>query len=129
MKNAKSEITSHNKQLLASKTTPQDKTCNCRSKANPCPLQGYCLTDNLVYKAEITTEEGDHKIYIGTSGNAFKERYNGHKTTLKNRKKINTTELSKYFWKLKDEGKTPTIKWSIVNKIKNKINIKSGCTL
>ena len=88
MSNAKSEITSYNKQLLSNKATPQDKTCNCRSKVDPCPLQGYCLTNNLVYRADITTKEGDHKIYIGTSGNSFKERYNGHTTTLKIARKL-----------------------------------------
>ena len=68
-------------------------------------------------------------VYIGTSGNSFKERYTGHKTTFKHAKKKNTTELSKYYWKLKDQGKSPNIKWSIVKKINSGFNMKNGCNL
>ena len=130
LNNIKSEIAAHNRRVR-SKDTEQiaEKLCNCRSKKDPCPLEGKCLTSNLVYKADITTQEGDHMIYLGTSGNTFKERYTGHKTTFKHERKKNTTELSKYFWSLKDQGKTPHIKWSIAKKINSGFNLKNGCTL
>ena len=92
-------------------------------------MDGKCLTSNLVYRADITTTEGDHKIYIGTSGNTFKERYTGHKTTFKYKTKRNTTELSKFYWKLRDEGKTPDIKGNIVTQINSGFSLRNGCTL
>ena len=100
-----------------------------RGKPEDCPLKGQCLKRNLVYKAEIETTGGDNKIYIGTTGSDFKERYRNHKTSLTNEKKSKSTELSKHYWKLKKEGKTPTIKWSIVTEIRSKYSLKNGCTL
>ena len=83
----------------------------------------------MVYKAEISTEEGDHGTYIGTTGNSFMEPHRGHKSSLKYESKRNTTELSKFYWKLHDEGKAPEIKWSVITEIKSKYSIKNGCTL
>ena len=42
----------------------------------------------------------------------FKDRYYGHKSSLKNRD-ANSTTLSSYVWKLKDSGKEYDITWSI----------------
>ena len=41
------------------------------------------------------------ETYIGLAKNAFKERFNGHKTTFKHTIKRNSTELSKHIWNLK----------------------------
>ena len=130
MNNIKSEITAINRRITSDNSDHQaEKLCNCRSKVIPCPLDGKCLVTNLVYRADIKTSEEDHRIYVGTSGNSFKERYTGHKTTFKHKKKKNSTELSKYFWKLKDQGKSPEIKWSVVRKISSKTTLRSGCNL
>ena len=130
MNNIKSEITANNRRLTSSNSDHQpEKLCNCRSRTVPCPLDKKCLTSNIVYRADIKTNDNDHKIYIGTSGNSFKERYAGHKTTFKHKQKKNSTELSKYFWKLTDEGKSPQIEWSIVRKIIGKASLRSGCNL
>ena len=46
----------------------------------------------------------------------FKSRYANHKSSLKYPSKINTTELSKYFWELRDKGidkKDIKIDWRI----------------
>ena len=130
MNNIKSEINSHNKSLMRSGIdgTGDARTCNCRNK-NTCPLGGKCLTANVVYRAEMTTPEGDLGIYIGTTGNTFKVRYQLHKSSFKNKTKRNTTELSKFFWKLSDEGKSPEIKWSIIAKIRSGYSLRNGCTL
>ena len=127
--NIKSEIASHNRTLLNS--GPEDiggKLCNCQKKSE-CPLEGSCLLSNVVYRAEISTTEGDKGIYIGTTGNSFKERFRGHKSSFKMSSRRNSTELSKFYWKLSDEGKSPTIKWSIIAKIRSKHSLKNGCTL
>ena len=129
LNNIKSEITSHNQTLRNANDGPENKNlCNCRKK-DGCPVDGKCLKTNVVYRADIRTTEGDHGIYLGTTGNIFKERYGGHKTTLKYKSKRNTTELSNFYWKLKEEGKHPDIKWSIVTEIKSGYSLKNGCTL
>ena len=129
MNNINNEITSCNK-MLRSNTNEANtsRLCNCRGK-NTCPLEGRCLLSNLVYRADIETEEGDHDIYIGTAGNTFKERHGGHKSSMKHREKKDATALSQKYWELKDQGKTPKIKWSVVKQVKTKFNLKRGCTL
>ena len=127
--NIKTEITANNRKLTKKNKKEDTKLCNCKSKTEPCPLGNKCLSSNLVYRADITTKEGDHKIYIGTTGNTFKQRYTGHKTTLKHIGKKNTTELSKFYWKMKEENKTPEIKWSIVRQINAGFSLRNGCTL
>ena len=58
MRNIGSMISSHNKNILHPKQTSFG--CNCRDKEN-CPLNGECLTPNIIYCADITTNE--HKFY------------------------------------------------------------------
>ena len=129
LSNIKSEIASHNKSLISGGDKgASDKLCNCRKK-NECPLDGRCLTSNVVYQAEMTTNDGDCGVYIGTTGNTFKERYRGHKTSFKNKTKRSSTELSKFYWKLLEEGKSPNIRWSIIAKIRTGYSLRNGCTL
>ena len=59
MPDIKSIISSHNKAVLSnfyqSQTQTNDKECNCRKK-DQCPLDGKCLTQNVVYQATVTTQ-------------------------------------------------------------------------
>ena len=129
LNNIKSEIRSHNNALTADRDGMEvEKLCNCR-KPTDCPMRGECLKKNLVYRADITTDEGDDKLYIGSAGNDFKERFRNHKVSLSNKLKRNTTELSKFYWSLIEQGKTPKIKWSIVKIVKKNFNTRNGCTL
>ena len=112
MPNAKSTISNHNRRVLNNNvTTINEKTCNCRAKSR-CPLDGRCLTASVVYKAEITpTDTQESKVYFGITAGLFKERYNNHKKSLTNAKYAKETELSKYVWNLKENGKSFSIKW------------------
>ena len=48
--NIKTIIQQHNKRLLNTKNTPtRNAGCNCRKQ--PCPLNGHCLTECVVYEA------------------------------------------------------------------------------
>ena len=140
--NLNSVIASHNRKLLAldrAKTTvapmPKGrgtqnnpthlhqaapipaKTCNCRGGVQSCPLRGYCLTQGVVYRAEINTNvAGDKRIYFGSTGATFKERFNGHSSSLSNEKHQHDTTLSTYAWQLKRQGKPFSISWSVVTK-------------
>lgn len=113
--NMKAIIQRHNDTVLetgSEDTASSKRTCNCRVKAN-CPLEGKCLTRNVIYKASVTSE-GACMDYIGSTGNDFKERYNGHTSSFRKAAKRNSTALSKYIWELKDRGAKYDVKWSIL---------------
>ena len=80
MDNLKTIISSHNKKVSNSTVKPT-RMCNCRNKNN-CPLEGHCLTDEIVYKAEVKIEnvvpEQPTKVYFGVADTEFKARYNDH---------------------------------------------------
>ena len=98
MKNISNIIKQHNATVLSTSATPK-RLFNCRNK-DTSPLDGSCLKQCFIYKAEIHVES-DYKIYYGAVEGEFKFRYNNH------------TKLSKYIWKLKDLGKTFILKWTI----------------
>ena len=97
-----------------STTTP--KTCNCRDKNN-CPVSGTCLLTSCIYEATLTHESGKEKgekyTYIGLAGNTFKDRYNGHKSSLTHLSSGQTT-LSTYHHKLDKKGVKHKIEWQIL---------------
>ena len=103
-----------------------NKLCNCRKE--PCPVSKKCLLSNLIYRATVKSKNS-HKIYIGSTGNTFKQRYSNHKTTFLNKNKRHSTELANYVWKLKDSGTKFDIKWDILNTTKTKFNYRNGCKL
>ena len=113
MRNIGSIISSHNKNILHPKQTSFG--CNCRNKEN-CPLNGECLTPNIIYRVDITTTN-EHKFYYGTSQTTFKLRHNNHSCEIKYVKYQNCTELAKYFWQLKNNNISYDIKWSIASKV------------
>ena len=120
--NLKQIIAAHNRRLLSrSRTGPSPpgnhqiqppRTCNCRGL---CPLNGQCLIEGVVYRADISTNDpNDERFYHGSTGSSFKTRHNGHNLSLNNEKYKHQTTLSTHAWQLKDEGKDYDIKWSIV---------------
>ena len=92
------------------------KECSCRQKSN-CPLAGKCLSKCLVYQALVDRSDiNQTKSYYGTCKNNFKERYNNHSASFKNKSKDKSTELSKYIWELKNSSINYDLKWSIACK-------------
>ena len=84
MSNIKTSISNHNRRLLEQQIVPPSTGCNCRT-LNECPLNGKCLTESLVYQAEITsTDAGEAKTYIGMTGGSFKKRYANDKKSINN---------------------------------------------
>ena len=75
------------------------KQCNCRSDKN-CPLNGKCCRNSIVYKAFLKTGKTD-KFYYGSCETLFKLRYNSHKQSFKDNRKINSTKLSKTRFEIK----------------------------
>jgi len=60
MPNVKQIIDGHNKATLKKDAQPQHdettNTCNCRKK-DECPLEGECLTKEIIYQAAIKTKD------------------------------------------------------------------------
>ena len=80
--------------------------CNCRNKSD-CALDNKCFKSSIVYKAIASAANKLDKKYLGISGYG----YRSHKKDFWHKAYINSTELSKCIWKLKDEGETPSITW------------------
>ena len=111
-KNLKSIISGYNKQKLHPK--PQQYGCNCRDKSN-CLLDNKCLMPQIIYQADVTNDTDDtYKYYLGLAETSFKDRYRNHISSFNNEQHKNKTELSRYIWTIKNENKTPIIKWKIM---------------
>ena len=78
-------------------------------------MNGHCLKTSLVYKANVTHDETTVS-YLGLCEGTFKDRFRNHGKSFRNRKYETETELSKYIWSLKDEGKDYQLDWSIVKR-------------
>ena len=52
---------------------------------------------------------------MGLAGN-FKTRFRCHKSSLANYKETGNTTLSSHYWKEKEEGKSPVVTWSILER-------------
>ena len=63
MDNLASIISSHNKKVTNSDNKINGKTCNCRNKSK-CPLDNKCLTNKIVYKAEVETNDTMSMSYL-----------------------------------------------------------------
>ena len=70
-------ISNRNKKITNSDNEANGKTCNCRNKSN-CPLDNNCLTDKIVDKVEVETNDDINelytKVYFGISEAEFKFR-------------------------------------------------------
>ena len=113
-RNVKAHIDEHNRRVLNDKGEEGQSGCNCRSKAN-CPLKGKCQTKNLVYQADVLSDNNNKKMtYYGQTKRTFKARYTEHKTSFNNSKVGHLkSELAAYVWKLKKENTDYEIQWSI----------------
>ena len=70
----------------------------------------------------------EHKYYYGISNIPLREGYENHKTSFRHRSHLTASDLSKYYWKLVDNGAGPTIKFSIAKLVKGKTFI-NNCNL
>ena len=114
MPNIKQIISRHNKNIIK-KNTPQETTrkCNCRN-TNECPLNGECLTKNIVYQATVTDMSNNKETYVGITANSFKTRYTAHRASFRHQIKRNDTTLSQHIWELTDKNINYNIKWKIL---------------
>ena len=125
MSNMKSVIQNHNANLLLKHTTPVVAcSCSCRQKSE-CSLNKKSLSESLVYKATVSqTPSQINKYYYGTCEKTFKERYNNHTATFRNKSKQKSTGLSKHIWELKGNNIQHQISWDIASRARP----YNGCT-
>ena len=121
MNNISSILSTHNKDILNPKQTSFG--CSRRNKDH-CPLDGECLTPNIIYPGDITTDN-DHKFYYGTSEATFKKRHSNHTRDFKHVKYQHATEPAKHIkdmWQLKNNNFYYSIKWWIASKVYGNAN-------
>ena len=67
------------------------------------------MTDKIVYKAEVETNDGINelstKVNFGISETEFTTKYNNHTMSFRNRTHESDSKLSKFIWSLKDQDK------------------------
>ena len=109
MQNIKSVIKNDNMEVL-NNTAEIKEGCNCRSR-NSCPLDGICLTPNIIYEAQITSNQPNYKqkVYIGTAETDFKHRLNNHTKSFNLEHYQNDIKLSKEYWAMKHKHFTPIV--------------------
>ena len=98
-------ITRHNKQVQKGGVPVNNIAgCNCLADRES-PLNGNCLTKEVIYRADVVEEDGSTSTYTGLTGSTFKERFYGHSSSFRNRDEGHSTTLSSHIWNLKDAGK------------------------
>ena len=128
MSNMKQHITGLNKLKLEGKTTNTIAICKCRN--NPCPLQGKCDSEDIVYRGQVEDKEGKKYIYIGMTSEPFRKRYSKHKQSFQKEQYSTETKLSQKVWSIKKEDKIcPVVKFSILKHSKSYTKGNSLCRL
>ena len=94
MPNVKNLVKQHNSKILSKDQDKIQRSSNSRIKES-CHLNGKCLHQCMVYKAEVATNT-TYKKYYATSEGGFKSRYNSHTQSFRHISHINDTKLSKY---------------------------------
>ena len=118
-----------NHSLIACKTDFRLLIISLRSQATLSKYKPFLyLTSSVIYNAQVTTNNAT-KNYIGLTEGTFKQRFSQHKATFKHRKYTNSTELSKYIWKLRDNNQDFNIKWTIISRARPYNNISKRCDL
>ena len=69
-----------------------------------------------MYKATVSAQGHDDKIYIGITEHAFKTRFNIHNLSFNRAKHSAKTTLSKYVWELNARKIEFSIKWSVLKR-------------
>ena len=95
-----------------------------------CPLQGKCLSKNIVYRADVSNlSDQSTKVYVGLCATSFKTRFNNHSSSFNHKNKSSSTELSKHIWELKEQNKQYSISWSIAKQCHGYNPVSKSCNL
>ena len=119
-------IKGHNNEIINKNNNIDREGCSCRTQR--CPLNGECLTKNIVYKATVESIN-TKKEYIGMTSTTFKDRFSNHKQSFNNELYKTQTKLSNYIWAKKEEEIETNIKWEKVTIAKSFIPGNKTCNL
>lgn len=119
-------ISGRNAKILASPEI-EERVCSCPRNA-VCPLDGKCLTKNLIYCATVTEEDQSTRTYTGLTSTTFKARLGVHHQSFRD-KEVNQTSLSKHIWDLKSKNIKHTVSWALVDRAKPYSPITGLCNL
>ena len=86
-----------------------------------------CLPESFIYKASVSTTT--NKYYNGTCENTFKERYNNHKCSFRNKSREKNTELFNHVWELKERDINCFISWDVAMKVQKYVFASRKCDL
>ena len=122
-------VKKHNRGITC-ENDPKERKCNCpRNSRENCPLDGQCFTTNVVYNAQVCTDDGNQsKDYIGISKPPFKKRLAVHKKSFEDRG-YNPCSLSEHVWELKDKHISYKIKWTLLRKTAGYNSVTKSCSL
>ena len=70
------KINGHNKKVIRKEQEDmREGGCNCRGGRWGCPVQGKCLTKEVIYQVEVGVEGEMNKVYVGATATTFKAWY------------------------------------------------------
>ena len=119
-------ISSRNSKLLAAPPT-EKRSCSC-PKNTPCPLDGQCLLENVVYEATVTQDDQTKNFYTGICSTTFKARLAIHKHSFKN-ETDNQTCLSKFIWNLQKNNIGYNVTWKKIDQAEPFSPVSGKCAL
>ena len=80
------EFVRYNRTIVGNNFKNTEEGCNCRDKYK-CSLENKCLSTRLVYKACVSTDENTEvNNYIRLTEGTFKQRFNGHQLSFRNKR-------------------------------------------
>ena len=122
-------VKNHNRKITR-EHDPEEKNCNCpQNVRGKCPLDGQCFSKNVVYNAEVSTnDDNQRRDYIGISKPHWKKRLSVHKKSFEDREYCQTS-LSEYIWELKDKNISYKIKWTLLRKTAGYNSVSKSCSL
>ena len=130
--NMKKKISSHNMKVQKTEEDQYlDQGCNCTGAMGPCPLDGKCLVNSVIYRAEVKDSRNNIQTYTGLTAGTFKKRFYSHRNSFTNRNSEHSTTLSSHLWSLRDKQENFEINWRIIDrgKVFNPVNRRCGlCT-
>ena len=102
---------------VLSNTAKFEESCNCRKRSN-CPLHRNFLTKNILYKAQIMSNQANYKekVYIGTVKTDFKHKFKDLTKSFNLKCYENSPKLSKEYWTMKRNHFTLKGTWIIIQK-------------
>ena len=128
--NMKRLIAAHNASILRKGEESEEKICNCR-RGTVCPLEGKCLSKNIIYQATVTPTNPPDKpeTYVGLTSTTFKLRLANHKKSFKHHTYRKETTLSEHIWGLKDKGVDHEVIWRILDRAKPFSPVTGVCAI